>query len=389
MKRTSAGRSWMLSLCLAGLFVNGGLAADEKSREQLQKVLADWQKRQKYVDRIRYRIQGEHVTPKGSGTDDVGRPLGPNVPPRDMAGEERWMFLLDFTTGRYRIEINEQVWHQRSGKFIPYAAVVAFDGSRVWSAMPREANPTMSPKQPELIIISGNLRGVPFRHEHVPVAFAHGLIRTIEDEVTPADGLRKRVNPDYFYVHGRGVHAGRPCLVVRTQTLKLGTTSYDEFWVDPARDSAVVRYVMYTRGNTVFNDIHINYQQTPRGWLLQGWTFTSLDGRGRPDVIYRMRVQERTIDPPVSDADFRLEARPGMLIEEREYLEPKTDRPLVDPESKVKLYRLGEEGEREEVPDPYGRPQPAEPRNWLPWLAAGLVAAAGGAAWFLRSRRKR
>jgi hypothetical protein len=219
----------------------------------------------------------------------------------------------------------------------------------------------------------------------MPLFFAHGIIRTALDEIAPGK-LRKKADAEYLTLHGQGVHRGKACLVVRSQTMQLSLTSYDEFWIDPSRQSAVLRYVMYS-DKRIFNDIDIEYQQTAHGWLPQRWTFTHYSGTA-PTVIYRMKVDRWEANPPTTEADFDIKAEPGMLVEERVYDE--SVHPLVDPKSAVRVYRLEEGGGKTEIPDPFGRPRDLSPRwRWWQWAAAAVVTATvlAGIGWTVRRRR--
>jgi hypothetical protein len=182
------------------------------------------------------------------------------------------------------------------------------------------------------------------------------------------------------------VHGGVPCQVIRTQALKLSTTSYDEFWVDPARDSAIVRYVMYS-GKNIFNNIDMQYQKTPHGWLPKQWVFTHYSGT-MPSVIYRMHVESWSANPGMSDADFDIPTAPGMIVEETVLDE--TNHPLVNPKSATRVYRYGEDGSRTEIPDSYGRPRSlGKETHWWYWAAGGVIVliAAGFLIWrVLRNR---
>ena len=377
---------------LAGfaLILTAGSACGQATDPRLGKVLADWEKRQQAVDSIRYVVKGQHVIPKGSLRDDTGAPLKTPAPAEDVTAEVNWLAVFDFPKGRHRLEVSEQVFDRKSNRFHPQMGIFVSNGKGAKSAMPRDRNTsegfTPPPSHIDLVVSSGNMRGVPFQSEYMPLFFAHGLIRTMAEEVVPGK-LRGKPDPEYLSFHGQGVHAGRPCIVIRTQTLQLANTSFDEFWTDPARDSAIVRYVMYS-GKNIFNNIDIQYQQTPHGWLPERWTFTHYSGTV-PTVIYRMRVESWQAAPPTSDADFDLPVKPGMIVEERVYDD--TVNPLVAPKSATRVYRYGESGGKSEIPDPLGRPRDLGGKTpWWYWAVGGALAVAVIAAsfWLVRKRIK-
>jgi outer membrane lipoprotein-sorting protein len=316
---------------------------------RLERMFADWKERQEDFKSVRYEIDGARVTARGSGTDSMGRPVKPEKPPRDISCPVHWVFLIDFTTGRYRREVNEVLYEVGTGKSYPRITLDAFDGSLIRGAMPRQANTTKnftpSPSAPDVVTISGNLRAVPFQSEYLPIFFGHGIIRTMGHEIF-AGGFANQPDIANFHIHGNAVHSGRSCVVIRNQALKLSTTSYDEYWVDTGRKSSIVRYVEYS-GGKVFNDISIDYKDVRNHWLPARWVFTHYN-LGRTSFLDRMTAEVK-IDPDFSDADFKFDASPGMLVEESHYGD--SPNPLVTPEAQRKFYTINESGIKTEIID--------------------------------------
>ena len=92
-------------IALTALY-SGRAWAEERTDQRLEKVFADWQKRQKRIQTVRYRISGEHIVAKESMFD----PLHPEVAalPRDVKLGIQRMMLLDFPKNRYRQEHDEE-----------------------------------------------------------------------------------------------------------------------------------------------------------------------------------------------------------------------------------------------------------------------------------------
>jgi hypothetical protein len=167
-------------------------------------------------------------------------------------------------------------------------------------------------------------------------------------------------------------------------------TSWDEYWVDTGRDFAVVRQLAYSNDKTI-TDLEITYQQTRVGWLPEHWTGTSRSPTGMVVNVTRQRVKEFVIDPAASDADYRLEASPGMVVMQDEYPDPKDVK--TGPGFERKMFRIAGNGSWIEIDA--GTGQSTEQRlSWVRrhWLALtiGLLAALlAGAGWRWAVWRKR
>lgn len=370
------------STCPVGMAVLLGLlpvisAQAQATDPQLQKILDDWKKRQSGMDSVRYEVTGHHTTLKGTRRMP-GQPRGQLFPEQDVTCEIRWKVLFDFRTGRYRREVREDLYDFTLKKTSPTLRLDVFNGSVIKAGAPREQNEAVFSRQPDkhidFVVIDGNMQGAPFAVEFMPLFFGHGIIRVTGNEVVPGK-LRTQVDANHLHVHGEAIHDGRPCLVLRTQTLSLTNTSVDEFWVDLARDSAIIRYVTYA-GKHPFLDIHLKYDQVSGRSLPQQWTLTHYRGTA-PSLIYRMRVTKLEVNPPASAEDFEIEAKPSSRIEERTYGESPS--PLVSPTASVRVFELNEAGEKKEIPDPYGRERTPQPTRWWVWVAvvgASLMVAA-------------
>lgn len=379
---------------LFGVLMSCAWGAAEDIDPRLEKALADWQKRQHAFRSVRYEVRGERVIPKGAYdvlARDIGDgklPHGQAVPAEKLVGELSLMLLLDFDKGRHRREIREPTYHMNSGKLVPWVKANTFDGSVAKAAMPREENPGLGSTMPEFTVVSGNMKSGEFHCNYFPIFFGHGRIYTVFEPIIPG---KLRNNPDsgYLYVHGTGVYDRRTCLIVRTQTLKRNTTSFDEYWVDTERESAILRHVAYCNSKPS-HDITIEYRKALAGWLPASWVLTFYQG-GNLMYSDTMRAENISLNPPVRDADFQMEMKTGMIVEER--MDLPTKHPLMTPKSNISIYRVKEEGKREELPDPYHRKgdqhqERLQRKNlWVwAWWSLPLLAIGVSFLWFRRRR---
>jgi hypothetical protein len=348
----------------------------EGADKRISKIFADWETRQQQIQSIRYKIRGDLVLTKGSARDDNGRPLSPPSPPRDIHCPFEWVFLFDLASDLYRIEVAEQIYDSKNRQFDSRSAVTCFNGKQVRRLYPRSNNTspglTTPPSNPDMIIISGNMRGFNFEAPYLPLFFAHGIIRTSEHEIVSGK-FKEKPGMDYFHVHGSGVHGGRTCLVLRTETLQMGTSSFDELWVDPGRDSAIVRYIVYSGGKP-FSDTVVQYGKTTQSWLPKSWTFTSFTD-GKTDYFQNVTVENSEIEPAYSGAEFELEPSPGMLIQE--FHNQESPNSLFTSRAEIKSYRAGELAAK--IPFIGG----IEGRGWSLWWLIPATALAGLFVWFL------
>lgn len=340
--------------------VSSDARAAEPDDARLKKILADWQKRQNRVDAVEYKVSGVHKVPQGAYNTFPAIALGlqpekipPVFPERDLTGPIGFTILLDFVKGRHRRDRQEQIFSAISGKLEQEMMKDTFNGSVMRCQIPKKDNPhqkNISMTKPEMSILSGNMKSGAFKSNYYPIFFGHGRIYTHMEQIIPGK-IRNNPDQDYLYIHGTGVHDGRRCLIVRSQTLKTSTTAFVEYWVDTSRESAIVRYVSYS-GAKPSAETTIRYSNGPSGWLPASWHWTFYS-HGQTLYYEDMRVEKVNSHPSFTDSDFEMEAQPGMLVEEVESLP--TKHPIATPKSKLSVYRLKEGGEREYVPDPYRR----------------------------------
>lgn len=375
-------------LTIAGMLAASPVRA-QAGNEEVRRVIADWKKRQEAVERIRYVVVGRSIVPKGRGTDDVtGKPLVPPVPAQDIEQKQDSTLLLDFPKQRFRLEMNQLLFDWSERRLFPRVSTTVFDGHSGATEMPREAN-TSAVHTPALsdydIYINRNESryhplGAVSAYYLSPLLLAHGLVSQFMEQTH----FGKLPDPSEFIIHGRHIHAGRPCLVLRTLTERSHhrETSFDEYWIDTARDSAVVRQSAYVNDKPL-TDIEVTYQQTPHGWLPLRWTGTTRERGKRIINVTRLRVQEFIVDPPVADADFQPVVKPGMNILEDTYEDPEKVEGQPGPGYTRKIYHVGPDGRWNEVVN--GAEQKS--KRWL-WYGVGIPLAAVSALLFWYARRR-
>jgi len=363
-------------------------AAEESPADpRLEKVYADWQKRRERIKTVRYRVTGEHTRPKGTFTDPyTGQPLGPDEPPHDITWPKSMMLLLDFTTNRHRLEVEEQPYSRAQGGFMPKrTTTTVFDSNDLRTSGLRPDGAPTNLKAPNDVVVKGNMRGNGFNSEFWPFFLGHGIVAlTTEQHILPG---RLSVAPrqDTFHVHGEGNFANRPCLVLRSKTWEYGNVGFDELWVDPAHDSAVLRQVAYVNAK-IATDIQIDYEETKGGWLPQSWTISHAED-DRVFSLEKMHVDELDVDPAVSDADFHGDEKPGDVVMQRSV--PGSPDQITAPKpGPDKMFHVGQDGAWNEI---VGGAEVNPRRFYYMWGGGALLllASTGLAYALVRWRRKR
>jgi hypothetical protein len=384
---------------LAGLTVlllADGIAVAQKPAPSVDSILAGWKKRQQRIQRIRYTVVGESIVPKGSRTDDLGR-AQPDSPPRDIAQQQNVTFLLDMARQRFRMELEGNRYYSDAKALSPFVSICTFDGRDMMSAVPREKNSSNvyapGPHDPDLIVSRGYKKCYPLKavvtHYQSPLLLAHGFV----PQYTQSPDFGRPPDGDDFIVRGQVTRDRRTYAIVKTFPFhQPGHTSWDEYWVDTEHDCAVVRQLAYANDKPII-DLEITYQETKQGWLPLKWTGTTRSPDGTVVNVTRQRVAEFVIDPTASDADYRLAARPGMIVWEDDYDAPQEVQ--SPPGFRRTTFQVAENGSWKEIAGGVGQPSEQQPlwvrRHWL-GLALGALAVllvGAGALWAIRRRKAR
>ena len=346
---------------LAALLLADAIAAAQGPAVSLEQLFDGWKKRQQRVQRIRYTVVGQSIVPKGSQPDGFGNPV-PDNPPHDVPCDQNVTFLLDLAQQRFRMELEGGVYMVGAKGVAPRVSTTTFDGRDLMCANPRNKNTsnvhTPAPLDPDLIVSRNFKKYHPLNavvaYYQSPLLFAHGFLPRYIESPT----FNGTLDPDDFIVRGQVTRDGRPLTIVKTFPFRDSTqTSWDEFWVDTGRDCIVVRQLAYSNDKPII-DLEITYQQTNVGWLPEHWTGTTRRPTGMVINVTRQRVKEFVIDPADNDADYRLEARPGMVVMENDYPDPKDVK--TGPGFERKLFRVADNGAWTEIDAAQG---PSAERN--------------------------
>jgi hypothetical protein len=280
-------------------------AQTKKTESSLEGVFADWKERQAILRTARYVISGtiEYKDEK--------------LPPGDPVRPKRFEVLLDLERKRFRLESStEAITEDGAGNrsYIPRVSTQTYDGQAVQTLTHRDVN--RIPIGPDLGISKGDLVFFRVDSELSPVFIAHGIVPTVHGELRP-DKMPTTHNPEDFDVRGNLPFKGRKCLVLRTEAAPFAQPSFDEFWVDRGRMSAILRHVTFVGSDPAVRT-DVEWKRKDIGWWPDSWSQTWNRG---PKVwrITRLRVESFEPNPAISDSDFTLQVKPGMEVSVSEY----------------------------------------------------------------------
>ncbi|HET6572017.1 MAG TPA: hypothetical protein VFG68_00315 [Fimbriiglobus sp.] len=377
-------RTWVWRIVAGVLLVGIARPAEAQAVERL---LADLKKRHAQAQNVRYTLTGVREVKRSQD-----KPAGPE---RSKPQAIRAMLTIDLANKKYRLESNEQIFSEADGKVIRRVGTHAYDGKAEQHFLPRDQN-AMAPNDPDLILATGPLGGGEVDARYHPVFAAHGVLPTVNKALMP-DQLPVDHDPDEFVPRGEVAYAGRRCTVFRTEPLNTVPGLTDELWTDPARDSAVLRKVLYS-GKSPTCRLDVEFQGTPHGWLPKSWTVTWAFG-GKVDKIERLTVTNIEFDLPLHADDFTLPVRPGMIILADQYPSPGTGlNPAYPAHAKYQVDESGRWVELEkkgfttfggQVTDEGVQLPSGSTRRWW-WIAGGSVLVIGLGAlivWRYRARR--
>jgi hypothetical protein len=108
-----------------------------------------------------------------------------------------------------------------------------------------------------------------------------------------------------------GVVGEAPCLILEPADDRAEAVS---LWVDPLRDYVIRRAIVSFDGREC-SQLDIDYSADPvAGWLPKEWSWVHLNLKGDLDLALRASLDNRSINMPLSPAEFALEEPAGAQV---------------------------------------------------------------------------
>lgn len=382
--RQMRGGCGTLALAIACLFAARSFAQAPQANADLATVFKDWQSRQGILKSARYVVTGT--------TEYKDKDLPPGNPLRPR----RYVLLLDLVKKHYRFDETQDAIYMNGvedpakWEYRTRISTSAYDGKLLQKYRHRKAN-RIDEDLSDLSIGKGNLGPhAGLGNEVWPIFFAHGIVPTVHSPLLVDKWLLSH-DPEEFDLAGRQMLRAQNCLLVRTDPVGGSGSLSDEFWIDPGRKSAILRYVYFT-GTDPWSRFDISWKDTPHGWWVDRWSEAWSTG-GRVQRITRFRVESFEANPIISKGDFTLPAEPGMKVTVGE--RPPIGKGLDPTKGALTTYRISPSGAWDEVSakgftTTDGKELPPERRRrWIAWTLGGGAATIGVLLFYLRRRRRK
>lgn len=355
---------------LAVLFVSTTAAAvAQPPADDQAKVFAAWEQRQKAIPVAWYKVKWETLPAK-----EV--PLGGTAEVR-----------LDFPQNRVRVDFDEFL---RLSNIKPPRSrtrfTIRFDGRQQMASYHLNLDAAAAPAEPTdvEVAVTGWGRHIQWPRELDPILWAHGAFRSMTDREDRGDPPTKwRPDPNRFIVIGRENIDGRECVVLDDK--RVGKDSTSRLSVDLDRGGAAVRRLRGHDGGWK-EDIAVEYRETPRGWVVAGWSVTETAKAGaEPVVRNRTQVEVVSLDDAGTEADFRIAYKPGMEV----------GIAVADNDDRMRGYRVAADGQLVRIPPPPTKPTTflggvtAMVKQDFKWALGGLLLVAVLTTTLVRRRMSR
>jgi hypothetical protein len=352
----------------------------------LDRIVANLQRRQEQVTRFRLRAEGTRFVPKGAESDNFLPPTPGDKsvrPPADEVTELKQEFALDYATRRYR-HAYQEVW---DGKLESWIRV--FDGAKIYGSKLDIPIDEMAGARPgSMSIISGGEQRFLFISSWWPYFMSQGYILTSLRQAYRDHDLRVPIDRENLFVVRQDVFRGQLCDIVRTfPEGPKKTEAYYEYAL--ARDDAAVRRMTHWLGDRKVIEITIDYttrygRSVPTAWVNEWYG-------GKTRRVWKsekLQVKVCEINPPLGDELFVLTPRAGAIVKGREAPSGPVMATKDDKET-VRYYQADEEGRLIEGDLIDGQ---FRPRTWYFWWWIGgasvLVLVAGFVYRRVRSGRR-
>jgi hypothetical protein len=275
----------------------------------LNKIFADWEKRQAAMVRVTYQTEGTEKFFKGSMTDESD-PAAKVFPAEDTTHSFGLNLSIDFLRSWARREENP-CWHPGKDEFVRNDELRLYDGEHLVSVATYYAAHREEMRQKGKyaieVFLNGSL-GDFFEESELAIFPAHGILPFWGIKPT---GLIQYIPKESFKVNGTAEHMKRQVVVLQVAFERPRASGVDEVWVDLARDSAVVQWTRQRDGQ-LCSKYQIDYEQKGMDWLPSHWTLEKWFG-GKPYKSTDLKVTEIKVNPKFEIANFQYEITPGTL----------------------------------------------------------------------------
>jgi hypothetical protein len=306
---------------------------DSNPDRHVSRILEDWKQRRSRGQAVRINAEGEFVYPKSSlikafewGSKSSGEQT-PEVS-EDYRSKAICDLLIDFSKNRFRYREAFPLLNLGRRTFTSLDRLYVFSNDDLRchdSEVTALRRDDASNLQPEFII--HKLDRPIMTTWCDPAFFACGVVLP-SDSMSLIGRLADSQDAKYFSFLRQEVLNGIDCIVLRYG--EQGALRKRELWVDPSRNSVIVRADDYMDKQR-FGSIEIEYAQVNGNWVPAKWRWSDLNPQdGEPFRVATMKQVVFELNPSLAESDFDLKPSPGMIVSD---------------ERKVKVYTVGDRGE--------------------------------------------
>jgi hypothetical protein len=253
------------------------------AQSSLDDVVRAWKRREERIRSGRFAWTETRTVVKGAWVDPQDSKKV--VPPRDLT----WTIKTEWTWEgpRMRTTRKGSRWDHEKEEFLPYDYVSVWDGTI-------------------------NKSFDPFRDQKVGIIGSGPLDLGLRDYFP----MRMAYRPFIGFQPGRftksresGDRDGRPHIIVED-------TSGEQYWLDPARDFTVARYLLF-QDRLPLVRMDISYRQDESGeWVPIAWTDVGLSREGRIEESSKNEVSDYALNVTVEPETFALDFPVGTWVED-------------------------------------------------------------------------
>lgn len=317
----------VLSMLAVGFLGLPHEAWGQSADADLRRIMSDWERREKTICTLRFKVNGTVTIPKGRYTGDPDLPadVKGDVPSADHQFPITIDMLMDFANHRFQKEVDHEIFHCNLAKFVRKVEVNTFDGQSFSYFTPLDSfNDPLNKPGKRTGVWQNVERGgkappenfkVPyFGYWEFPMLFARGTFTTNPDP----RNLEKRVGPQ-FHVHGYAEKDSRRCVVLRTSPLPSGRGEFDEVWVDLERTGSITRWIHYISGRgSIYTNIIT--EKRNEGWMPKEWSTSYYRGKkdrggiaiNKLESSFHLSVSDLIVNAVLTTQDP--ETKPDMII---------------------------------------------------------------------------
>lgn len=263
----------------------------------VETIAQTWQARQQRIRSASFAWKETYTEMKGSWSDTMPRLLiernklqGKILPPQDVTTKLTSTLLLDGIKVRYEYDGDRWSFDVPAPRREQYISL--FDGKLCKSCRPLGSG---SWNWPGGLIRASAMYCDAGKFDLRPILMT---TRPMTPELRVFDIREMKI------VSTQARMQDRPCIEL---LLTPASNSYfNRIWVDPARDSIILRQVTGNRG-VIESQIDIRYRQDERGeWLPEGWEILSLVNPSQIESQTRAEVTQAEYNLPIDPAQFDL-----------------------------------------------------------------------------------